>query len=131
MGNNAKAPYSSAWGNLVRKSGPFPLRGVYAIFSGEILLYVGHSFNLRARIHSHGYRSRFLSHNADRIITRSMNDPILCVALEKYVIWRMRPSLNRRVVHSDSLRKEYESLARTIYRDYSRDWRKAKKEKSQ
>lgn len=98
------------WRAIVKNSSPIPPSGVYAIFSGQSLLYVGMSLFMPSRLSLHTYRDTFVKMNVTRIATRKILDPHLCFAVEKFLIWTLKPPLNKQISRSESIGKEYRCM---------------------
>ena len=80
--------------------------GTYALFSGDQLLYIGSSTDLRGRLKEHGYGARWSSrprkHTATprlRVKIAESRRPGDWLAREYRLIVRLRPPLNRVHAH--------------------------------
>jgi len=101
------------WRKLVRSGDPLPDSGLYAVFSGDRLLYVGMSFFMETRLTLHNNRDLFMEMNANRVVVREIKDPDMCAVVERFLIWKLKPPLNKQVIQCGDISREYRWL---------RDW---------
>ena len=94
------------WRKLVRSGGPLPDSGLYAVFSGDRLLYVGMSFFMETRLTLHNNRDLFMEMNANRVVVREIKDPDMCAVVERFLIWKLKPPLNKGLMYLTSLERK-------------------------
>lgn len=89
----------SNWTKLSRdrvKELPFNLGGVYALFSGTELVYVGRAGSIRTRVVSHQIKT------FDSLRFKRMS-PTRAYQTEALLLFKHRPPMNKRIPLPDSL----------------------------
>ncbi len=73
--------------------------GVYSVFAGEKLLYIGESDCLRIRVRFHNRLQEFLVYGADEVRFIKVGQFPMCGAIrrqmEAFLTWKWNPSLSR------------------------------------
>jgi hypothetical protein len=69
--------------------------GVYALYQGQRLVYIGHTANFRVRLHAHRRRFHF-----DGVKLAPIEDRKERKRLERRLLLRLRPPLNRTLPRS-------------------------------
>jgi predicted GIY-YIG superfamily endonuclease len=73
--------------------------GIYIIFSGSKILYIGLTWNFRARLNLHNKNAEFIKYKADCIqlvaIKDAFNKKLKLHALERTLIEKHQPTLNQ------------------------------------
>lgn len=81
------------WKNLL--SGIPNVPGLYSVWAGSELLYIGVSRDIRARLDNHNRSSEFMEHKADRVLWVACGDASARHGTERYLTYFHKPKLCR------------------------------------
>jgi predicted GIY-YIG superfamily endonuclease len=92
-GDEMSPDQTAKWKALVLSS---PLEsGIYAVFNGKTVLYIGQAENIKARLTGHTLTKSFVAEEADCIRFIFEERAELRRAMERFMIHHWKPKLNR------------------------------------